>query len=373
MRRSAERGPGTRCPSLGKSVQKVGARPDLDADEHPAPAARRALAPRELAAGFVGNSPRERELTGMPESAIRSLSDICDVAIHRGQCAPQDALPDLLIETPHGATRERDFDALAERLGGTYPDGLKDFFFVNTDVGSAELGERVAERAIAEDPTRTVMTLRSLVPRTFVDCNRVLDACAVPTEGLTPGLPPYVRHPGDVQMLVGLHATYTRMVEAALRRICGAGGMALILHTYAPRTVGVQVDDDIVRSLHWAYSPKMLPTWPLRHEVDLITTDGDGRVLSDPALLEHVHSCFERMGITPAENAAYHLHPATSAAAHSARYPGQTLCMEVRRDLVVSEFTPFAEMSADPARIDRFAGALASALVARWSGATRAA
>jgi hypothetical protein len=42
---------------------------------------------------------------------------------------------------------------------------------------------------------------------------------------------------------------------------------------------------------------------------------------------------------------------------------GQTLCVELRRDLVVQQFTPFAEMVADDDKVARFAELLLRTLV----------
>jgi hypothetical protein len=61
---------------------------------------------------------------------------------------------------------------------------------------------------------------------------------------------------------------------------------------------------------------------------------------------------------------SYTLHPGTLAHAFATKYPGKTLCLEVRRDLLVEEFTPFAEMHADPQRVERVALPLARALIA---------
>ena len=50
----------------------------------------------------------------------------------------------------------------------------------------------------------------------------------------------------------------------------------LLLHTYAPRTVDVEVDLDIVRACARAYQPEVEPTWPLRPELDVISRALDG-------------------------------------------------------------------------------------------------
>ncbi len=113
----------------------------------------------------------------MSTALLAALPSVADVAYVRGPAASgPDAPPDLLLEVPHGATRAAHFDALRADLVGAYADDLRDFFFVNTDVGAPELAQRIAERFVAADPTRTAVVVRCLVPRTFVDCNRVIAA-----------------------------------------------------------------------------------------------------------------------------------------------------------------------------------------------------
>lgn len=295
-------------------------------------------------------------------SRLASIAGVAEVTVHRGGAAAPDAGPDVVLEMPHGATRGAHFDALAAELHGPFPDGLKDFFFVNTDVGSGELGTRLAERLVAATPERSVVTIRCLIPRTFVDCNRIVARATDQRDGVTPGIAIYVRDERDRALLLERHAAYEELVRRAFDAVCGAGGRGMMLHTYAPRSVNVRVDDDIVASLRDAYEPEVLRTWPLRPEVDLITADGEGRVMADPALVAGARAAFGRIGIAPAENEAYFLHPATLAAENAARHRGRTLCLEIRRDLLVREFTPFAEMEVVPAQVDRFAAALEEAL-----------
>ena len=70
-----------------------------------------------------------------------------------GPDARPDAPADWLIEIPHGATRRAHFEALAPQLKSALPDGLIDFFFVNTDAGAPELAFALAERLVAARPT----------------------------------------------------------------------------------------------------------------------------------------------------------------------------------------------------------------------------
>ena len=295
-----------------------------------------------------------------------SIPDVADVTRVSGTAARADATPDLLLEVPHGATRAAHFDALRAALVGTYAADLRDFFFVNTDVGAPELATRIAERFVAAEPTRTALVIRSRVPRTFVDCNRALPTGAVASSTrsgqLTPGLMPWVKDARDRRLLLDRHAAYLDLVERAVSAVLPRGGRALMVHTYAPRSVDVAVDEHVVRSLHEAYRPENVDRWPLRPEIDLITKTPEGAVLADEALLARIRAAFAPLGIAPQQDHAYSLQPGTMAAVFAARHPRRTLCFEIRRDLLVKAFTPFAEMEVDPAAADRLAGAFVAAL-----------
>ncbi len=307
----------------------------------------------------------------MPQP-LRSIPRVCDVVWVRGARAPADAAPDVLLEVPHGATKAEHFTSLRADLVGSYADDLRDFFFVNTDVGAPEVAERLAARLVADDPTRTALVVRCRLPRTFVDCNRVIapDAVGAPSVAgaMTPGLMPWVTHPADRKLLLERYAAYRALVTHAVETVLGARGIALFVHTYAPRTVDVAVDDRIVASLREAYRPEVVGRWPLRPEVDFITRDPEGRRLADEGVVAALHAAFARAGIASAEDHAYNLQPSTIAAVHAARFPGRTLCFEIRRDLLVAEFTPFAEMRVDPAAAERMAGILVGP-VATWTRA----
>ena len=296
-----------------------------------------------------------------------SIPDVADVCTIRSSDAAPDAPATLLLEVPHGATRAAHFDALRAALAGDYPDDLRDFFFVNTDVGAPEVALRLAERVAAAPGGHVVTVIRCRVPRTFIDCNRVIDAPRAGTSaagGVTPGIVEYVREAGDLALLHGRYAAYRTLVETAMDDVCGRGGRALMVHSYAPRAVAVDVDRDIVARLHAAYAPDVVGTWPLRPEVDFITKTPDGEVLADPALLAAARREIEGCGLGTADNGAYSLVPGSMAALHARRWPGRTLCLEIRRDLLVPEFTPFAEMVPEPGQVARVADALARAVLA---------
>jgi hypothetical protein len=55
---------------------------------------------------------------------------------------------------------------------------------------------------------------------------------------------------------------------------------------------------------------------------------------------------------------------------HAARWPGRTLCVEVRRDLLADPWDPFVEMVISPTHTARLAAPLAAAIGA-WHARTQ--
>lgn len=296
--------------------------------------------------------------------------DICEVTRFQGTEAPQGQTADLLIEVPHGATRRSDYEALFQSLEGPFPEGLIDFFFVNTDVGAPEVGRAWAEHVIAESPHRSVALIRSLIPRTFIDCNRVIDVDTRAAESapgaVTPGLLPYVTSEKDRALLFERYSAYQTRVSALIDEVSKAGGLTVMLHSYAPRTVDVAVDADIVARLREAYRPEKVESWPLRPEVDLIHATPEGESLVDEKLLTLVQEKLTQSGIQVASADTYSLVPGTMARVYTDRYPRQTFCLEIRRDLLADPFMPFEEMNIAPDRADRVARPLAAAVRAWW-------
>lgn len=288
---------------------------------------------------------------------ITAIDGVCEVLWLPGP-SPD---PALLIEIPHGATRPRDYAALRERLVGALPRDLEHFFFVNTDIGAPECGEHIARELAALG--LGALILRCRVPRTFIDCNRVV--AGVPgamIDGLTPALASYIREPADAALLEDLHRRYHGLVERAYRRVCGRGGLALQMHSYAPRSIGVdRVDDDIVAALHRAYEPEIHATWPERPAVDLICAGPEG-LLADPDLLADLRTRYAAIGVQAEENATYRLHPATMGYHYARAYPRQVLCVEVNRGLVADPFVPFGESPISPTKVARMSAPIADAL-----------
>ncbi len=298
---------------------------------------------------------------------LRSRAGVCDVEYLRGAAADAQAPPDLLLEVAHGATRAQHFTGLRSELRGSYGDDLLDFFFVNTDVGAPELARAVAERVVKSQPRRSAVVVRCALPRTFVDCNRKIDRTAAPKTSrageMTPGMPSWVQERSDQELLLERYFAYRDTVTAAFQQTTANGGLALFVHTYAPRSIDVPVDANIGKSLRAAYAADRIGTWTLRPAVDLITHDPDGRELASPQLAARAAAEFAAAGFEVAHNATYPLHPVTLAHSFAVQRPASTLCLEVRRDLLVPEFVPFRELLPDPAKVARAAAPLAAAVL----------
>ena len=299
-------------------------------------------------------------------AALASIEGVVDVEVLRGARATAATPPSLLIEVPHGACRRAHYDALRAQMKGDLPADLHCFFSINTDVGAWEYGRATARRVLQEHPEKSAVVVRSLIPRTLIDCNRpaTRDGGDLQKGALTAGVPAYIDHADDHALLVGLHAKYVEVAEAAFALVCGKnGGLAIIPHTYGPRTLGIQgVGRDIVDQLRWACAPERESTWPLRADVDLLTTDPDGRDWSPPGMVPALVDGFATVGLQAKANNAYNLHPASLGHTWSTRYPGRVLCLEVRRDHLVQAWTPFDEMTVVDEKVARVAGVLAPVL-----------
>ncbi|MCK6521930.1 hypothetical protein L6R49_10865 [Myxococcota bacterium] len=286
-----------------------------------------------------------------------------------GPAAAPDAPLDLIIEVPHGAAGPDEFFALARRLRGALPARLERFFYVNTDVGAYALSLAIAERVLAARPQTRGLLARALVPRTFLDVNRLLSASAeaYASGGVTAGVPSFITDPADLQLLAGMYTAYRAALDPIWARLA-PGGLGLTPHTYAPRTVGIsRVDEHIVENLEACYAPGVEETWPLRPEVDLITTTPEGLDLAPPGLADDLTQRLAALGRVAERDRSYNLHPVTLGHFRSAAWPGQVFCFEVRRDLLVRAWTPFEPMEADPEKVAPLADAFAAAILARWA------
>jgi hypothetical protein len=292
--------------------------------------------------------------------ALTSVPGVCEVE-HFEPAQPRGW---LLIEVPHGATREAEYLAVARRLASALPAQLEHFFFVNTDVGAPEgaswLGRALSALGFG------VLVVRCLIPRTFIDTNRVLGSTVqgVVVDGLTPAVPGYVTDAADGAWLCEQHAAYHAVVARAYEHICGErNGLALQLHTFSPRSVGIErTDAGIVQALHAAYEPKVYATWPERPAVDCIAATADGSFRSAPALVVALRAEYAMAGIFAEENATYALHPATMGLFYARAWPDRVLCVELNRGLLASPFVPFGVSPIDPVKVERLVAPLARTL-----------
>jgi len=291
--------------------------------------------------------------------------DVASVEIVRGERAA--AAIDLLIEIPHGATRTDDFTRLAAQLTSRLPDGLIDFFYANTDAGAPELGLAIAKRFVADEPARSVAVVRCQIPRTLIDCNRNIDAAPEDFKAgkVTPGLMPWITTDDDRALLRSLYDRYCAVVADAERQLAPDGAL-LLLHTYAPRSVDVEVGLDIVERIRAAYRPEVETTWPLRPQLDVIGKALDGTSHAPAPIVDALRHEVKTIDLAVADSATYPLHPSTLAWSRVMAHPGRTLCLEVRRDLLADPFEPFAQMRIAPANVDRLAAPVARALRRWW-------
>lgn len=211
--------------------------------------------------------------------------------------------------------------------------------------------------------------VRSRIPRSFVDCNRRLevDPAAFREGRVTPGLMPWITDARDLALLQERHAAWVRVVRACRDRLTSRGGM-LLLHTYAPREVDVQVDLDIVARLRAAWAPGTAGTWPLRPELDVIHRTLEGASTVTPGLMADLAALAGARGWTLGDSHCYPMHPSTLAWDHVMALPDRTLCLEVRRDLLTAPFDPFVQMTIDREAVDGLATDLAPRLAAHWGG-----
>lgn len=306
-------------------------------------------------------SPRRQEVSSGP------VSDeilVCETTLHGPvEAGGAPAEPAVVIEVPHGATRLAELDALRERLRGPLPPDLADYFLVNTDAGAPELARAAAEGLAAAG--LACLVLRCRLPRTLIDCNRELgvgDLAGAETD-LTPVLHSYIEDPEDRCLLIDLYRRYRALADRAHGRVFRRGGLAVALHTYAPRAVEATcLDAGVAAALRAAYRPEVYPGWPLRPEVDLITRTPEGEVLADADLAAALARGYRDLGLEVVENGAYSLLAGTVAATRSHRWPGRVLCIEVRRDLLADPWVPFTEVAASTEAARRLAAPLAAAL-----------
>lgn len=296
---------------------------------------------------------------------MQSVPGVVDVTVFEGKSKHW-----LLIDVPHGATRKSDYDAVVSKLKSPLPAQLEHFFFVNTDIGAPEGAEWLGRTLSAQGIN--VVVARCLMPRTFIDPNRVIAQTqqGVVKDGLTAAVPGYITAKEDFEWLSAQHARYHQVVEALYLDICrGKDGLALQLHSYSPRSVGIEkVDENIVDALHAAYVPEVYATWPERPVIDVISATKDGSFRTAPRIVDAMMKAWADEGIPAKENATYHLAPAAMGYVYAAAYPSQVVCVELNRGHVADPFVPFGVSPISEAKIAKLVGPIGRVLSAALVG-----
>jgi hypothetical protein len=293
-----------------------------------------------------------------------SIKGVCNTGVLAGAESDPEAAPNLLIEVPHGATRLLHYESLRGLLRGSYDENLTKFFHVNTDVGAPEVAVAVARGLLARNPEMKIRILRCLVPRTFIDCNRMPKANGDGASNVTPQVPHYVTDPADIATVTAYHQNYVTQAGRAYAEVCGSGGYGLILHTYAPRSVRLdRLDGDVVEQLAEAWLPKNRRKWAKRPDVDLITAPPEGESLAPAHLVEDVREHYGSINVEVGENRTYRLHPQTLGLHWSQKYAKQVLCVELNRQRLVKKWTPLEPLEVTPRRVSKMAGPLVDAMV----------
>ena len=306
------------------------------------------------------------EQTSGVQNEVEVIPGVAQIERWWGANAKRETPPTLLIEVPHGADERQHFDALRSRLVGDLPEDLHVFFHVNTDIGAWDIGRQVTERILRARPDTSALLIRCLIPRTFIDANR-LEATEdkLGAGGMTAGVAPYVEHADDVALLVSLHRAYVARVEAAYADICGRGGLAFSPHTYGPYVLPIaKIDRDIVPALRACHASDVRPTLAVRPEIDLLTRTQDGVRHAPEGLVDLLIARLTDAGFLPVEASTYTLHPSTQLWRFVMAHPGQVFALEVRRDLLVASYEPVDAMRVDQAKVARVSAPIADAILA---------
>lgn len=320
-------------------------------------------------------------------SNICDVAGVCEVKVFAGPAADADAPCDALVELPHGAT-EAAHIADARALTADYPDGYDDLFWVNTDQGSPEYGWRFAahvtnpawvraaaapllasadlDAAAEAAARRKVLVVRALVPRTIVDLNRVweVDTATFRAANLTGAVAPFAR-PDELDAIRARYAAYQVVADAAHAEVCGRGGAALNLHTYAPITVSIQSGEPLLDAVRRAYVPDNYPSYPQRPTAQVITRLPGEEPITDQRLCALLVARYAAAGVALSLDDPFTMHKATACYLRAAAYPGLVTVLELRRDALTDAFTPFAKWPASPQRVEAMTAPLSLAYVLR--------
>ena len=189
--------------------------------------------------------------------------------------------------------------------------------------------------------------------------------------GVTLDCQGHITEDSDRQLLLERYQAYLDTATQLMETVCGRGGLALILHSYAPRSVGIaSVGGDIVQQLHWAHQPVVFEDWPLRPVVDFIVGDPTGVVVTDQHWLDALSCYCVRKDCLSLLQETYPLHPVTTAHRFVMSYAPRVLCIEVRRIGWSVNLCPLCPSLRRQKRSSPFALALASATKQYWLSST---
>ena len=300
-----------------------------------------------------------------------------------GPEADDQAPATIFLEIPHGATTHAHLEAI-KTLDAQTPEDWDTVYWCSTDQGAPEVALRAAQlltspewawaqlgqAAAQQAADRVVVLIRGLIPRHYVDLNRLW----VPQDqtagvGLTPTLPEFLRQqPEPGRKLQALHTRYHAAIMAQYEQTCGLGGQAMQIHTYSPRSVSAPqgVSGPLLRR---AWSDAEREQWPLRPIGQLITGRADEPPLSDAALVDALRREFEAIGVTLAVNEPFAFHPVTTLDQLAHRWPGQLTALELGREFLAQRYDPLGPWTPDVQVVERAAGALARALATRMADA----
>ena len=100
----------------------------------------------------------------------------------------------------------------------------------------------------------------------------------------------------------------------------------------------------------------------MRPEVDLLTRDLQGKTWAPMSLVNDVATGLAAIGLDVQQSKTYALHPATQAWRWSSAHADQTLCIEIRRDVLVRRFALLEPMQSDLEKVAAVSKPIATAI-----------
>lgn len=293
-----------------------------------------------------------------------------------GPEATPETIATVFLEIPHGATTAAHLEAI-KTLGADTPEDWDTVYWCTTDQGAPEVAQAAAdllvdpdwarealgEQAAAQAAARAVCVVRGLIPRHFIDLNRLwIDEQEAKQANLTPIVPPFLKTQPQVgSKLRALYREYHSVINAQYELTCQAGGQAMQVHTYSPRSVSAPggVSGQVLRE---AWSDAKRESWPLRPAGQLITGRADEPALSDERLTALMVEEFGRVDFALSINDPFSFHPVTTLDALGHRWPGQVMAIELGRERLAERYDPLGPWTPSPAVVSACAQAMAKAI-----------